>query len=534
MIPNIFSEPMKIPTQAEFLQNAHRKELDELKRSQKKNSNVNQFHSISLAFKAEEELVSNDRVHCMQHVLEAIKYDPCCIDAFRVSALMLKDRADTDTAILALREILSYSKIFLMEKLRNQKFGGCASCSDLLPYLRVLFNIADIARRNDRLDIAIYAYEELLRLDSTDHFEICHCLLACYCKIIARKIRGQHVDIVRTKDHLLELLKFTNGATKRPLFRPTPGHVFDNEEDIQTLARWSWIFISFIDHDEKWRVLAKREFDYDSWILDDMDLYVLTDGNKSNCLCHRCQIFELTKFAFIDSPHFITMMRRVCRNQTSIKFNALCRKKTPDVNREMTPKRRAEMVENANKFLDKGRNQLKGNNYEQSLVTFSQCKNWIISSLAAEARWYTKKEFFPMITNRASAAHRLKMWDLLRIDSRFALLMKPDHSKTYQKLQEISNALYAPGLKEDFMSIYEESQKAKTPEEFNTLAKKAIGLLSLSSFYYSRIGKLTDSRKKELEDVGIENMYTVINLPSYEHPMLPWLKEENLEKKVIF
>ena len=54
-------------------------------------------------------------------------------------------------------------------------------------------------------------------------------------------------------------------------------------------------------------------------------------------------------------------------------------------------------------------------------------------------------------------------------------------------------------------------------------------LMSVSAIAYSRLGKLTEAKRQHLIEVGIEDMYTSINVPLDILPQLPWLTEKDIE-----
>ena len=522
---------------SELLLKNHKHELEELKKLPGNQKHEKQYEALSLAFKAEEDFYNSKLQDCETNTIKAIQLDPLCFDAYRVSILRFYKLTDPDTAMLALRELIGFAKLILKEKITNFDGGKCFKSVHIRPYLRILNFLGEVAKDGNRPDIAIYAYEELIRLDHTDHFEKCHALLACYIKVISRENRGQPVDISRSIDQCRKLLHFQSSYTKKPLYDLTPVESDDfDESDIYTLARWCKFFIEYMDG-KKWKRLATKELKATEWLLGNISMSILSrpysDEGKEKCPCCRCMMEALAKYAFIDAPHFIISVHKLHYQKTNIKFNACCRVKAPDLTKDFNDKKRQEYLDNANKQLNIGREQLKNNKFEDSLRSFSKCKSFIVKNLWSTDRWYNKAPF-PMITNRTTAAYRLGMWNLARIDCRFSLLMKPNHAKTYQKLPDIVSRFNAKDLQAEMNKIYEKSQTMHESDNWQHLAKRAIALLSLPAIYYSRMGKLTEDRIKKLEDSGINDMYTFINIPSYDYQSLPWLQDDNFEKKVLF
>jgi hypothetical protein len=61
------------------------------------------------------------------------------------------------------------------------------------------------------------------------------------------------------------------------------------------------------------------------------------------------------------------------------------------------------------------------------------------------------------------------------------------------------------------------------------LAQVGIGLLNLRTIIAARKGRLTDEFLEERIRMGIEDMYTPVNVGADMYPVLPWLTEADLE-----
>lgn len=224
-------------------------------------------------------------------------------------------------------------------------------------------------------------------------------------------------------------------------------------------------------------------------------------------------------------PKFVIDLHTLIKSNNR-KFNEKINKNAPNsLSEDHQNKAQYKMI--GDMMLDQGRNFLKQNQCQQSLEMFSAAKRSCVEVEYPCHRWY-KEANFAIITNRATAAFYLQKYNLCRADTRFTLLIKNDHIRTYERLPALADAFSCPQLKEIFDALYLEVQNPNA--DFKASAKKAIGLLSVSSIIYSRLGELTDELMNELIEIGIDDCFTSVNVNPAIHPILPWLKNVDLEK----
>ena len=63
------------------------------------------------------------------------------------------------------------------------------------------------------------------------------------------------------------------------------------------------------------------------------------------------------------------------------------------------------------------------------------------------------------------------------------------------------------------------------------MAKRVIGLTSITALSHAAVNKLTPDLKDEFIRIGIEDCYTPVNVDNV-HPILPCLKQTDLEQPI--
>lgn len=111
------------------------------------------------------------------------------------------------------------------------------------------------------------------------------------------------------------------------------------------------------------------------------------------------------------------------RSFSAVKFNA----NVPDINGDHSQSYIKKMLEMSNMWLDKGRETLKNCAFSEAIQFFTLARRSYSQSVIPDHRWY-KKANFAIATNRATTAMKLKEWNNMRSDIRFAVLMKPDEN----------------------------------------------------------------------------------------------------------
>jgi hypothetical protein len=189
---------------------------------------------------------------------------------------------------------------------------------------------------------------------------------------------------------------------------------------------------------------------------------------------------------------------------------------------------KADVVVLVHKFLDEGRQEMAHEERQWAMLQFTVAKQRLAGVMSPSHRWYMSAPF-AISSNRASMLEFALCWVPARLDTRFALLGAPDHIRSYQRLPRIARGYNSTF---DFGPLMREvgSEKKRSIAEWRKLAKRGIALGSLAAIIHSRLGTLTPEKVEELEGVGIEDMYTPINVDASIMPMLPWLTAADIEQ----
>ena len=489
----------------------------------------NQLEALQKAIMAEEKFIDQKFDESRQLAVESLYLDPLCADGFRVLCMLMNEITEGDTVMCALREIIDFIRPSFLEFIAKINIDTNVYYRQ---YCRLLYLFGDIAKQSGRIDCATYAFEEILRIHGDDYLLSKYFLLSCYMKTIGRIERGQPSSIVRTVDHLEALLHAKNRDGKPYFNLKEPAK--SSHDDIHTLERWAVIFIAFIKKLPEWKAIAKIELKYSVWLLHELISYILFDEAderlEEKCRCNNCMIARLAIYAFVDCPHFIIMMRRMIR-KTRIRFNIKTREKAPDIAYDYSPQRKSEILSTAMSLYRKGKTFQDQN--ETAFRYFSQSKRWFIDNTMPEKRWYTAAtDSLP--TSRASIAAAMGIWDICRIDTRYALFMNPTNKDNFANIINIAGYYFAPKLQSKFKEIISLITDDTSDQNMEFYAKKCIALLSLRAIYYSRVNLLMENKVTKYMDTGIEDMYALINLPPKDFPLLTWLKPSDLEQAVLY
>jgi hypothetical protein len=181
-------------------------------------------------------------------------------------------------------------------------------------------------------------------------------------------------------------------------------------------------------------------------------------------------------------------------------------------------------------YLEEAREKLRVRDYGGSFYMFVLGKRQFVDIVKPSDRWYMNGPW-NMASNRATAGDALEAWPAALYDTRFTLLLTPDHVRSYERLPKIAAAFFASELEIKLRDlVVEVKRKPKRPMgEWRKLAARAIGLLSIPAVIYSRIGKLTEEKIQELIRVGIDDMYEPISVGPDVIETPSWLKDEDLE-----
>lgn len=473
--------------------------------------------AFTIANKGDDAFAKGKESECERMGYHALQFDPRCLDAWRILARLMNLYMEGDTIAGALRETLVIGR-----ELYNQLFeatGKFYKISLTRPYMRILHDIADIARQGDKCDTAIFAYEELIRLNHWDSQGNREHLLGLYLKMIGRKLRGDTTIPVRTIEQAEELMKAKLSGSDLEIWGENPGME-------SMVYRWAQMLIKFAKNDESWKDMAREDYEDFEWIFDFIFRKIEYDPQADNERGADYIIMNLIS----DWPEFVIQVHDLVKKPNK-KFNKKIRDKTPDIQYLMSRENKANKIKMmVTQFLDVGREKLTNKEYNFATKMFAMARRNCIDQALPSHRWYLNAPF-AIASNRATCSANMGRWHACRFDTRFTLLMKPDHMKTYERLPKIIKAYKVPQIEAIFSEMKEEiGGKAHiTQGEWSAYAAKAIALLSVSAIVQSKLGKLTDEKIEELILIGIEDAFTSVNVPLDYHPILPWLTEEDLE-----
>lgn len=498
---------------------------------------LSQFHggtpeyikAFTIANKADDAIDKGDIAEAEKMAYHALRIDPTCIDAWRIFTRLMNQYSDGDTIICALREILAIAREIFNEEF--EETGMFYKISSTRPYMRLLCEIGNSAQQGDKCDTAIYAFEEMIRLNHSDNMGMRENLLAMYLKMIGRKLRGDETIPIRTIEQAEELI---NAKLPAADFYPLWG-----EDPDDVIIRWARIMIAYA-RKEDWKEMAKREYNRSQWafklVFNEIESVPPSDSqlplnqfNMRNDQDMTRKVEEEITIMIVDWPDFVIQLHDMFRKPDK-GFNKKIREKTPNFRYDISRENKSQVSTIMNLFLEKGRQELTAKHFQQATEIFSMCKRSCIEQALPSHRWYINAPF-AIASNRATCSAFLGRWDFCRIDTRYTLLMKPDHVRSYERLPKIAQAFYADQLANIFSDMIKEikSNQETSPGEWKQYANKAIGLLSLSAIVYSRQGRLDEERIEVFMRIGIEDAYTSVNVPIDLHPILPWLTENDFE-----
>ena len=490
----------------------------------------NQIPALKEALFAEERLISRKFHEARDHALLALMIDPLCIDSYRILYTILNDITDGDTALCGIREVINFARIYNNSFFDKSRELTGYSCLQLRPYVRLLLLYSDIGRQMGRIDLTTHTDEELLRIDPYDNMNTRYMLLADYIKIIGRIDRGEPTPVVRTVDHLTQLLN-----AKKPdnnlLFSPPDD---SSSNVLERLVQWARIFVAFIKN-EDWKTPAKKELKESALLLNVLVKFTLHENEEkrlsSGCKCRNCTASKLAIYAFIDCPHFMILMRRLYRKQSSIKFNVFARKKAPHCAFELTEESRKIAASKVEFYMSEAKH-FGAENPKEAINYYSLARFYLIKS-NIQKRWYTNSPSI-VVSKRAYCAYLANKIELFRIDARFALMMNPTNPANYRFLDEIAEFFGAQYIAEQIRGITKKINKDTNKQQFKIYAKMCIALLSMRALFEARLNRFTTNLFDELMEIGIEDMYTPVSSPKDKIELLPWITEDDLEKEVAY
>jgi tetratricopeptide (TPR) repeat protein len=475
--------------------------------------------AFTIANKADLLLNTDKWAEADKMAFRAIASDPSVIDSFRVLARHLHPFTDGDTVISNLREIMYLSRFDLRSLfLLDTDFYPQHLIS---PYLRLLSYTALVAIAADQLELATFAFEEHLRLNHLDNFASRDMLLACYIALIGRKRRNAPVSAIRTFDQADRFIKtpLSKRLSEPPL----------NKDDV--IVRWYNIVRAYAKNGD-WRSLARQEGQRSATLVKilfrEIDAAPATEP-EARPKGHRDdprKVDGALKMALLEWPDLMIDLHTLLRKPDDA-FDTRMRAMVPIHCQRESQELMRQMGET---FLDKGRAALQAKNYEDAVKYFSIAKRGYVDYCLPSHRWYTIAPF-ALVSNRATAAQQLGYWNLARIDTRFTLLMKPDHRRSYERLPAIAAAFGATVLKREFEELLAKIQKdpPKSDDGWKSLARLANGMLSVASISLTMSPTCDRDGKYPFPEIGADDLFLPINVSSKVHSLLPHLRECDLE-----
>ena len=488
-------------------------------------NNPNKERAFVIANKAQSAIAANKIEDAKKMAKHALSLDPTSIDAWRSLIVTLNCSCDGDTVICALRELLHYAKIVFHESFINDQcmFYNVAPTR---AYIRLLIDIGNTALESDQLDIALYSYEESLRLNRRDNIGARSTLLAIYMIIVGRRIAFPNYTPIRTVDHVNALINL----------RFEDDTVF---EDNNTVVKWTKLILAYHNKDPSWKAMAQQLHNENELmfkaIYGEVDIESIPPesniGFRVGSLTDdvRCAGPLIQKITY-DWPIFLKDLYKLIPGKEMDTFKEYLQDNTVDIDHDLSPEYKQEMSETFDIFLEQGRKALSNKQWMNALTSFTFAKRAILDQVYPEKRWYIRPEF-PVVSNRAAAGSYLSLWELVRIDTRYTLVIKPDHQRSYWRLPQLAKELGAKQLIPEFTQIAEDCKNnpQKSTEEWNQLAKIVIGLTSLTSFILASVNELTPERREEAIALGIDDLYEPVSVSPDLHPVLPYLTNNDIQ-----
>lgn len=454
--------------------------------------------------------------------MHSLKLDPFCTDGMRVLCKAIPI-LELTAQIHALREVLRFIRP-QFEPYAKRDPGEFYMLVQTRQYLRVVFDIADSSQQLGYYEDACWGYEEMLRLNHNDNKQVSGRLLPMYITVMGLN----KYSPTRNMTHIKSLM--AANLTGHPLY-----------EENDVAIRWAKIFIAWYERKD-WQSLAKAEYSRCQWgfrqIFQEIETipravpkpgeipftagdYII--GSDQDDARRVAPHFEI---AFSQWPEFVNDLHRCIRGKPV--------PKTPDRSKNVRDEMRkmgAQTAIIAKRMLDKARESLRMNNIEDALNTLCISKQcYEDAAKAMGKRWYEIAEF-AVASNRATCAEYVGDFNLCRYDSRFTLVMKHDHERTYQRIPKIAKMFESTQVIERANALLTRIGKGvkHTQAEWKEFAKEGVMLLGMAALTLGRVGKLTPEKAAELAEIGINDSFTSVNWPGSVHPHLPWLKDGDIQ-----
>jgi hypothetical protein len=385
------------------------------------------------------------------------------------------------------------------------------------PYLRFLKDMAACAMVSEQYNAATFALEEVIRCDHTPCVQSAQALLLCYFGMIGQSKCGHVSELPRTEAHLNALLSAKLPHSQASLFDPKKPEAGE---------RWIKIVRRFESRQEYFS-LVRKEKAGEPWLLP--YLFNKSASRSTNDFV-LFKVAEYIKFAVNQYPDFMTSLHDHVEPSDAVFDRQM---KVYAFTHLLAGARmaKAEQAQVARGLLADGRAKMVEGDMAKAGHLFAGAKRQTGLAMVPSHRWYMNAPF-AISSNRATLLEYEEDWTFARMETRFTLLAAPDHLRSYQRIARIAEASGAdlsPYLAPLMAEVAEAKGKTKSIAEWRRLARRAIAMVSLAGIIHARRGSLTPEKLEELERVGIEDMYTPVNVDGSVMPVLPWLTQADLE-----
>jgi hypothetical protein len=490
-------------------------ELDEMAASRRYTRD--QITARRFALEAESLYSNMHDPWALQYAHDAMKLDPLCCDAYRVffRNVQIAPSLDGDSLLCLYRSLLFFFRDSVWLQLIREHPGDAHKSFELQPYLRLLECISAACVASDKSEVSTRALEECIRSDHSDALGVRDYLLLNYLTAIGRSRVPKAVLIDRTMDDLHELLHHVLPGQTRPLF------------ELNKRSSWGLRWLSIIDGQQtdskSWTKLAR-----DEWGRDRILIAAVFEQSQAESVPEARAVRRRADAVRAVLGEFPFVYRRFCELTNGPTSHLNCNRLFVGFSRTS----RAQAAKVAYDLLDEGRATLRASDHHGTVEMLGSSKRQFQDTIRPSQRWYLNAPF-SVVSNRATAAEKLTAWPITLHDVRFTLLLQPDHVRSYEKIPWIAAELFAPDshlkMLRDFVAEVKRDPK-RNMKQWRALAARAIALCSMPALILARLGKLTPEKIDELVRVGIDDMYTPVNVDADVLPLLPWLTEEDLDQ----
>lgn len=447
----------------------------------------------------------------------ALPINPQSMDAWRLLAITITQNCGTDgdSVVVAHREVLDYFRPIFIQQYED--FNGDPPIYVVRPFTRLLVSLGAASRDCEQYDTAVFAFEEAMRIDKQDHMRVYEPLLFMYIKMARKNKLDPESYPIRSFEHANNLIK------ERKL-----------SEDLM-VVRWVRMTEAYLN-DGDWQTLVKAEWKRCKYLFQILFEDIPGVWPKPGVDDDEQAAFRLSQPArrcIKDWIEFIIECQALVATPKPTWAEDI-RSEAPLLSKDLTRDTRSRMATMGQMYLEKGRQALTNHKYHEAQTFFTMCKRYYLEALLPSHRFYTNAPF-ACVSNRATACQAEDLWNLCRIDTRWTLLMKPDHTRSYYRLPKMMEVYNCPQLKEIFSQIVDDIKEnpEKSAPEWRAIANKVIGLLSVKAIILSILGQLTEEIQENLILIGIDNFYINASIEPDIIPPCPWNNEDELELDLL-